>query len=542
MKSDKQLFRWRSATGYSVINVITSIASLIITILASMLAGGQFDNDQWFILANGHYIINHGIPYENPFHVWGGKTVIENWGWSVLCWILWSIAKQYGLAILSGIVIWSMTALVVTARRNTTGTVTPWTWAVSTLFISMPGVLLFSIRPAVASTAITMAIIYCWIRCSDTSQYKWLVIMMLLQVLIANVHMAMILLPVLCIGCLMIGQLVSSAITHSYHAYHVKNDRFRTLAFYAIIIVSLIVCSMINPWGIDGLLFMPRSMSAAKYGVHNEMMPLLWNGISTMAFIALLGLVLYVISMYARWITARKLDSVMIGSIIMVIGLSVGILMAHRNLQFLPIIMFFTIVLFPSWHSLGSSLRMCGLSSNVRRWSSDDLPVRIVRRMISLACVITMIMSPLAPAMIIWHNISGASAFNQTKLFDQPQVEVGDELARIASTGDSVSCFGWYGPYLTYKGFRTSDDMRPELIAPGITGLDTDWNKVQIDAMSDRAIAGKYVSENTSRFKWWVYPDYMKTMIAVLDSDKHVELAWHKNGVRIYKTMDAISK
>lgn len=540
MRSDENQIRHSLTTTSHPTNVIASTTSLLVTILAAMLAGGQFDNDQWFILANGHYIIDHGFPYVDPFHVWGGRTVMENWGWSVLCWLAWSMASQYGLAFLSGLVLWLMIALVVSARRSLVGKVGPWTWAIATLLIGSPGIVLFSIRPAVASTAITMVIMYCWLRWSRTGKRKWLVIMMLSQVLMANVHMAMILLPILCIGCLMIGELASRMIGHDRSSG--EGHLTRTLVADVVIIGFMIMCSIINPWGIDGLLFMPRSMNAAKYGVHNEMMPLLWSGVSTMAFVALLCLVLYSASIYVRWMTTRRVDSIMIGSIIMIAGLSIGILMANRNMQFLPIITFFTIVLSPSGLSLNSLGIRGSSSSAVRRVTSDRRLSRYMRSMTSVACVIIMIVSPLAPSMIVWRNLNGASAFNQTRLFDQPQVEVGEELARIASIGDSVSCFGWYGPYLTFKGFKTSDDMRPELIAPGITGLDDDWNKIQIDAMSDSVIASKYVNENMRRFKWWVYPDYMKTMIAVLDSDKHVELAWHKNGVRIYKTMDAISK
>ena len=76
---------------------------LWITLLACMvtyfvLSIQVMDNDGWFILSNGRYILEHGIPYENPFTwVEGLDVVLQQWAYSVVVYSIYQWFKVPGI-------------------------------------------------------------------------------------------------------------------------------------------------------------------------------------------------------------------------------------------------------------------------------------------------------------------------------------------------------------------------------------------------------------------------------------------------------------
>lgn len=69
-----------------------TFAVLIITCSFWMISQFYFDNDGWFILTNGRYILENGIPSKNPFtFVPDLDIIIQQWLWSVL--LYWGFEK-----------------------------------------------------------------------------------------------------------------------------------------------------------------------------------------------------------------------------------------------------------------------------------------------------------------------------------------------------------------------------------------------------------------------------------------------------------------
>lgn len=73
--------------------------ALIISLITVFLIGGRFfDNDGYFILASGEYIVENGIPHTNPFHfVDGLRIVIQQWLWAVGCYLAYSTLGKAGV-------------------------------------------------------------------------------------------------------------------------------------------------------------------------------------------------------------------------------------------------------------------------------------------------------------------------------------------------------------------------------------------------------------------------------------------------------------
>ena len=73
-----------------------TLFSLMITYF--VLSIQCMDNDGWFILANGRYILEHGIPYKNPF-TWmkGLDVVLQQWAYSVVVYSIYQWFKVPGI-------------------------------------------------------------------------------------------------------------------------------------------------------------------------------------------------------------------------------------------------------------------------------------------------------------------------------------------------------------------------------------------------------------------------------------------------------------
>lgn len=73
-----------------------TLFSLMITYF--VLSIQCMDNDGWFILANGRYILEHGIPYKNPF-TWmeGLDVVLQQWAYSVVVYSIYQWFEVPGI-------------------------------------------------------------------------------------------------------------------------------------------------------------------------------------------------------------------------------------------------------------------------------------------------------------------------------------------------------------------------------------------------------------------------------------------------------------
>lgn len=62
------------------------------------LVGNKLDNDIWFILNSGRYVINNGIPYIEPFTIHQGMAfVMQQWLSSVIFWTAYNSLGEKGL-------------------------------------------------------------------------------------------------------------------------------------------------------------------------------------------------------------------------------------------------------------------------------------------------------------------------------------------------------------------------------------------------------------------------------------------------------------
>ena len=57
-----------------------AISFLVIPIFIGLLTSTSFDNDIWFLINTGRYILNHGFPTIDPFTIHEGfNLVVQQW-------------------------------------------------------------------------------------------------------------------------------------------------------------------------------------------------------------------------------------------------------------------------------------------------------------------------------------------------------------------------------------------------------------------------------------------------------------------------------
>ena len=86
---------------------------LLIPFLSFCVANKTPDNDIWFILNNGRYVLSHGIPHMDPFTIHEGlHYVMQQWLSSIIFYGVYKIFGKYGLLLLMFLLFWLLTFIL----------------------------------------------------------------------------------------------------------------------------------------------------------------------------------------------------------------------------------------------------------------------------------------------------------------------------------------------------------------------------------------------------------------------------------------------
>ena len=81
-------------------NIFIPISLLLMLLIAYLTAGRYFDNDGYWIISTGKYIVENGIPKINPFtNVNNLQTIIQQWPWTIFCYEVYTHFGRVGLYI-----------------------------------------------------------------------------------------------------------------------------------------------------------------------------------------------------------------------------------------------------------------------------------------------------------------------------------------------------------------------------------------------------------------------------------------------------------
>ena len=226
---------------------------------------GTLDTDGWFLLASGRVIVEYGIPRTNPFTAIAGQgIVIQQWlhdAWLYLCWKGAGYAGvAVSVAIPAALALWAYTGTVSRLAQNARY---PW----APLLIGALGFTLMasylSIRPSLWTAALLFVAISLCLEWRRGANKRLLFALPVVSLLSVNLQAALWPLPAAAAACFLLpeeGEISLSETGGTVRSW--VRSRLPLLAAIA----GMAAESLVNPYAIDGSLYVLRSLGAASYG------------------------------------------------------------------------------------------------------------------------------------------------------------------------------------------------------------------------------------------------------------------------------------
>lgn len=251
----------------------------------------QVDNDIWFLLSDGRYVMNYGIPSVDPLSMHDGlHFVMQQWLSAFIFWKIYSFLGETGLILLvhfigASIIYAYYRLLLYTSDGNQSLAV------LETVLLSIiPCIYFFVTRPQIFSLFIFILTILLLEKTQHNISKKQYFSFFILSCLLINLHAAM--WPLILIFPL--TYLAEKKCKTNYFLHQV-NTSWRE---YTLLLLVLFIGGLLNPYGIEAMMYTFNS-----YGIDTinclvgEMHPITFDNIIGKIFFILMGLL---IAQYSR--------------------------------------------------------------------------------------------------------------------------------------------------------------------------------------------------------------------------------------------------
>lgn len=226
--------------------------------------------DVWFFLATGREICEHGIPMTNPWALDSSNLgiVVQQWAHDVLVWLAYDADGPHGVMLLNlAMVVVALLALVWCVREFSGRRLTevePW-MLLTALGASVAVALCWlSFRPNVWTLACCLFTLSACERTRRDRRLRRLALLPLLMVALMQLHMSMAWLAAFCCGVFALPsspcEVAALSGRDGRRAYVSSHLPFLAAC------VAMVAAMPLNPYGVDGMLYLFRSFGAASYG------------------------------------------------------------------------------------------------------------------------------------------------------------------------------------------------------------------------------------------------------------------------------------
>ena len=218
------------------------------------------DNDIWFILNCGRYVIENGIPYEEFASMHKGlHYVMEQWLTAVIFWKVYESFAANGILTLT----WILGIVIICFYFRLCFIVSEGNTQISIAMTALVGIIvsIFFIvtRPQVISTLIMLLELIILERTFRDRLKRRLIILPILSILCVNLHSALWPMMVILILPFLIEVLLSRM--------NLKNsDSKINVSVIFLTIVGIILAGFINPYGWESMIFLFTSYDSSIHG------------------------------------------------------------------------------------------------------------------------------------------------------------------------------------------------------------------------------------------------------------------------------------
>lgn len=206
------------------------------------------ENDIWFILNNGKYIFNHGIPHTDPFTIHEGLSyVMQQWLTSALFWSILSNFKKYGIIILIHVMslflmyIYYRLLLTVSQKKKLSIILTTVTFTLMSDFIGT--------RPQIFTYLILLIELLQLEKYTNSKDFKHLLPLPVLSCILSNVHASMWFFQLIFLLPYVLNTIKLKKIT-------VDEIKLKPIVIVA---VAMFIGGFINPYGMGAVTYIFKS-------------------------------------------------------------------------------------------------------------------------------------------------------------------------------------------------------------------------------------------------------------------------------------------
>lgn len=219
------------------------IILFLIPILFFIQYNLRIDNDFWFTIKEGEYIINNGFPNVVPFTIYDNLNFIyQSYGAGVIFSFIYKLLGTYGILFFVIFILIIMTyfyyRLCVKVSNNNENI----SILVTVITMSLLAINYITTRPQIFTYLNLIIVLYIMELYSNTNNRKYLYILPIISLIQSNIH---------CMFFFMLIIFMFSYIFNNSKEYDIKP--------ILVIILVMILTGLINPYGINNLLYVFNS-------------------------------------------------------------------------------------------------------------------------------------------------------------------------------------------------------------------------------------------------------------------------------------------
>lgn len=480
---------------------LMALAAIGLAVCAAGVFRLSFGFDVWYMLATGREIVEHGIPYQNPFALQEDMGIIvQQW---MLCVLFYGIYQLGGFV---GLALWaSMMSVVLMVSLYRLGRLVKddrfgGEWLMMLVLVVMPACMLYI---DMGSKVYSM-VAYCWVvflceKYRRTGRCRWLALLFPLTVLHAGFHLAMAPFDLVIIGCYLLPDFLQPFHKREHlEGVRLWKGSYRRLPLLgALALAAIGLC--INPYGIRGALYLLLSYGAADYdGAIPEMSPLApasfgMYGYVVVGMLVLAGLV----------IGHAGLRRINLPPTLLALGTAVLVFQHERNMWLIvPFVFVLTASMMHGWSLDPSRIRDWwqkrrkpeaassaqsgqGLGEGALPHRATDAPDARLRKGTVAAAVALTLVAVGVGGVLVWPEVPGmadkeaASPYAPTALVRAVEQDAGTKDVRLFAPVR-------LGAYLEWSGFKVWVDSRLEIWNAPISGSDHDYYTEYVDMCHGR--------------------------------------------------------
>lgn len=390
-----------------------------------LFIGRELDNDIWFILNSGRYIMQHGIPHIEPFTIHEGMLfLMQQWLSATIFWNVYYSLGEVGLILL--VVLFYVIFVYITFKlcMFLSENNLPISFTISMIVSSL--MIFFMVeRPHIFLFLIMVTEIYLLEKFIKYDKGLYLLPLPVISILLINLEAAI--WPILFVILLpyLIDSLKLKFIFIEGEGYNTKSLIFATIGMFA--------AGFVNPYGINAVTYLYYSLghSELNYSI-NEMLPTDINSLMGKIIFATISLVFFSQAIY-------KDEKYKLRYYLLALGTAFLTLSSVRSFCFFII---------------------CGvipLSNRFKNFKIPDTMIKNDKRTLLIRKVLILLIAVTVSFGLIYKN----SVIDNSKHTDL--VKAVDYLENF-NKNDMVLYSGFdEGGYIEFRGFKTYIDPRAEV-------------------------------------------------------------------------------